>query len=303
MSHDHHHHGEIKGRRLFFTVLLNAVITIAELVGGLISGSISLISDAIHNFSDVLSLIISYAANKLAKREATEKQTFGFKRSEIIAAFINSATLIVLAFFILYEAVMRFIEPVEISADLVIWLALGSIVVNGLSVLFIKSDAHGNMNIKSAYLHLFGDMLTSIAVMIGGILIKYFHIYWIDPVFSIVIAVYLLHMSWDIFKDSLKIIMQFTPSGIDVNKIAHEVEELDGVKNLHHIHVWQINEHEIMFEAHVDLEEDISISSFEKILTTAEEKLRKHKINHVTLQPEFSVDDAKERIINHVHKH
>ncbi len=303
MSHDHHHHGETKGKRLFFTVLLNAGITIAELVGGLISGSISLISDAIHNFSDVLSLIISYVANKLAKREATEKQTFGFKRSEIIAAFINSATLIVLAFFILYEAVMRFIEPVEISADLVIWLALGSIIVNGLSVLFIKSDARGNMNIKSAYLHLFGDMLTSIAVMTGGVLIKYFHIYWIDPVFSIIIAVYLLHMSWDIFKDSLKIIMQFTPSGIDVNKIAHEVEELDGVKNLHHIHVWQINEHEIMFEAHVDLEEDISISSFEKILTTAEEKLRKHKINHVTLQPEFSVDDAKDRIINHGHKH
>jgi len=303
MSHDHHHHGEIKGKRLFYTVLLNAGITIAELAGGIISGSISLISDAIHNFSDVLSLLISYVANKLAKRDATEKQTFGFKRSEILAAFINSATLIVLAFFILYEAVMRFIKPVEISAGLVIWLALGSIVVNGLSVLFIKGDAHDNMNIKSAYLHLFGDMLTSIAVMIGGILIKYFHIYWIDPLFSVIIALYLLHMSWDIFKDSLKIMMQFTPEHIDIHKIAHEIEEISGVKNLHHIHVWQINEKEIMFEAHVDLKEDISISKFEKILHTAEEKLKKHKINHVTLQPEFSVDDIKERIINHGHKH
>ncbi len=303
MSHDHHHHGEIKGKRLFFTVLLNAGITIAELIGGIISGSISLISDAIHNFSDVLSLLISYAANKLARRDATEKYTFGFKRSEILAAFINSATLIVLAFYILYEAVMRFIEPVEVSANLVIWLAFGSIIVNGLSVLFIKGDAHGNMNIKSAYLHLFGDMLTSIAVMIGGILIKYFQIYWIDPVFSIIIAAYLLYMSWDIFKDSLKIMMQFTPSQIDVNVIAREVEDIEGVKNLHHIHVWQINDNEIMFEAHVDLKEDINISDFEKILVTTEQKLKTHKIDHVTLQPEFSVEDSKERIINHGHKH
>ena len=303
MPHGHHHHGEIKGTRLFLTVLLNAGITIAELIGGIISGSISLISDAIHNFSDVLSLLISYAANRLAGRNATEKHTFGFKRSEIIAAFINSATLIVLAFYILYEAVMRFFEPLEISANLVIWLALGSILVNGLSVLFIKDDAHGNMNIKSAYLHLFGDMLTSIAVMIGGILIKYFHIYWIDPLFSIVIAVYLLHMSWDIFKDSLRIMMQFTPGHIDLNAVAGEIEEIGGVKNLHHIHVWQINEHEIMFEAHVDLKEDISISRFEEILAAAEKKLKKYRINHVTLQPEFSVDDDKGMIANHNHRH
>jgi len=304
MSHDHHHHhGEIKGTRLFLTVLLNAGITLAELVGGFISGSISLISDAIHNFSDVLSLLITYAANKLAGRDATEKHTFGFKRSEIVAAFINSATLIVLAFFILFEAVMRFLNPVEIYATLVIWLALGSIVVNGLSVLFIKDDAHGNMNIKSAYLHLFGDMLTSVAVMIGGILIKYFQIYWIDPVLSIVIAVYLLYMSWDIFKDSLKIMMQFTPAHIDLNVIAREAEEIKGVKNVHHIHVWQINEHEIMFEAHVDLNEDINISKFEEILALTENKLRKHKINHVTLQPEFSVDDNKDLVANHRHGH
>ena len=157
MSH-HHHHNQIKGKRLFFTIILNAGITVAELIGGVLSGSISLISDAIHNFSDVLSLIISYVANRLSNREATDKQTFGYKRSEIIAAFFNSATLIVLAFYILYEAVKRLFEPVEISGDLVIWLALGSIVVNGLSVLFIKSDAHNNVNIKSAYLHLFGNV-------------------------------------------------------------------------------------------------------------------------------------------------
>ncbi len=293
MGHEHHHH-EVEGKNLFFTILLNAGISLAELIGGVISGSISLISDAIHNFSDVISLIVSYIANKLSKRDATEKQTFGYKRSEIIAAFLNSATLIILAVFILFEAVERFINPVEISSNLVIWLALGSIVVNGLSVLFIKKDAEGNMNMKSAYLHLFGDMMTSIAVLIGGILMKYFHIFWIDPVFSILIAIYLLYLSWDIFKSSLKIMMQFTPEHIDIKEIAKEVAKIKDVKNLHHIHIWQINEHDIMFEAHIDMENDVKITDFERILKSVEDYLHdKYEIHHVTLQPEFLVDDNK----------
>jgi len=298
MGHEHHHH-EVKGKNLFFTILLNAGISLAELIGGIISGSISLISDAIHNFSDVLSLIISYIANKLAKKEATENRTFGYKRSEILAAFFNSATLIVLAVFILFEAIERFIKPVEISSNLVIWLALGSIVVNGLSVLFIKKDAEGNMNMKSAYLHLFGDMMTSIAVLIGGILMKYFQLYWIDPVFSIVIAIYLIYLSWDIFKSSLKIMMQFTPDNIDVNKIGLDISLIKGVKNIHHIHVWQINEHDIMFEAHVDLEENLKVTSFEHILKTIKKYLHdNYEIHHVTIQPEYSVDDDKQLIKN-----
>ncbi len=298
MGHEHHHH-EVEGKNLFFTILLNASISLAELIGGIISGSISLISDAIHNFSDVLSLIISYLANKLAKKEATEKQTFGYKRSEIIAAFFNSSTLIVLAFFILYEAVERLIKPVEISSNLVILLALGSIAVNGLSVLFIKKDAEGNMNMKSAYLHLLGDMMTSIAVLIGGILMKYFQIYWIDPVFSILIAVYLLYLSRDIFVSSLKIMMQFTPKNIDILSIAKDISNIKGVANIHHIHVWQINEHDIMFEAHTDLEHNVKITEFEQILQSITKYLHnKYGIHHVTLQPEFLSNDNKELIKN-----
>ncbi len=298
MGHEHHHH-EVEGKNLFLTILLNAGISLAELIGGIVSGSISLISDAIHNFSDVLSLVISYIANRLSKREATEKQTFGYKRSEIIAAFLNSTTLIVLAFFILYEAFWRLIKPVNISSNLVIWLAFSSIIVNGLSVLFIKKDAQGNMNMKSAYLHLFGDMMTSIAVMIGGILMKYFHIYWIDPIFSIFIALYLLYLSWDIFSSSLKIIMQFTPKNIDVVEIAEKVSNIAGVKNIHHIHIWQINEHDIMFEAHIDLENNVKITEFETVMNIVQEHLHsKYDIHHVTLQPEFSVDDSKTLIKN-----
>ena len=298
MGHEHHHH-EVKGKNLFITVILNALISLTELIGGIISGSISLISDSIHNFSDVLSLLISYAANKLSKRNATTKQTFGYKRSEIIAAFLNSATLIVLAVFILFEAVQRFITPEKVNSDLVIWLALGSIVINALSVFFIKEDSKENMNIKSAYLHLLGDMMTSIAVLVGGIIMKYMDIYWIDPVFSVLIAVYLIYMSWDIFKSSLKIMMQFTPEDINIESIANEISKLNNVKNIHHIHIWQINEHDIMFEAHIDFKQDIKITEFEIILNKIKKLLHdKHDIHHVTLQPEFSVDDNKQIIHN-----
>ena len=296
MGHEHHHH-EVEGKNLFITIFLNISISLAELVGGIISGSISLISDAIHNFSDVLSLIISYVANRLAKRDATNTQTFGFKRAEIIAAFFNSITLIILALFILYTAIQRFLNPVEVSSSLVIWLALLSIIVNGMSVLFIKEDSHGNMNIKSAYLHLLGDMMTSVAVLIGGIVMKYFHIYWIDPLFSVMIALYLINLSWNIFKSSLKIMMQFSPAHIDVETIAQKVAQISGVKNIHHVHIWQINEHDIMFEAHIDLTEDVTISQFENILTDVKKFLHdKYHIHHVTLQPEFCKGDCKKLI-------
>ena len=295
MGHEHHH--QVEGKGLFFTILLNAGISLAELTGGIISGSISLISDAIHNFSDVISLVVSYIANRLSKRDATRRQTFGYKRSEIMAAFFNSATLIILAGFILFEAVERFLYPVEVASDLVIWLALGSILVNGLSVLFIKKDAGANINIKSAYLHLLGDMMTSIAVFAGGVLMKYFHIYWIDPLFSFLIALYLLYMSWDIFVSSLKIMMQFAPENIDIQHIATHVSAMENVKNMHHIHIWQINEHDIMFEAHIDMEKDVKISDFEEILEAVKAYLHEtYAIHHVTLQPEFSVNDNKEMI-------
>ena len=294
MEHEHHH--QVKGQRLFLTIVLNFGISIAELVGGLISGSIALISDAIHNFSDVLSLIISYIANKLTNKSATEKNTFGYRRSEILAAFFNSSTLLILAFFILYEAVLRFFEPVHITPNLVIYLSMGSIVVNALSVVFIQKDAKDNMNMKSAYLHLFSDMLTSIAVLIGGVLMKYYQIYWIDAVFSAVIAIYLMYMSWGIFKSSIRIMMQFTPENVDINNIVYEVRFIDDIKNIHHIHIWQINEHDIMFEAHIDLEKNIKITDFEQVKLQVEAILKKYNIFHITLQPEFSVDDNKQII-------
>ncbi|MEJ5315683.1 MAG: cation diffusion facilitator family transporter [Tenuifilum sp.] len=295
MSHDHNHH-KVSGKNLGITILLNLFITVAEFLGGILSGSMSLLSDAAHNFSDVLSLIISYTANRLSGQKATLTRTYGLKRSEILAALINSATLLGLAIAILLEGAKRLYEPIPIDSSWVIWLSLLSILVNGLSVLFIRDDSRNSINIRSAYLHLFSDMLTSVAVLIGGLTMKYLQWYRVDSLFSILIAIYLLFTSWRIIKTSLRIFMQFSPENINIEEITKQVESLEGVKNLHHVHIWQIDEHEIMFEAHLDVTNNIRISDFEKILEQVNILLAKQGINHVTIQPEYSVTDNKQLI-------
>lgn len=297
-TEEKHHHHEVSGKNLGITILLNVIITVAEAVGGFISGSMSLLSDAAHNLSDVISLMLSYGANRLAKRKAGEKQTYGFKRSEILAAFINSATLVGLAIFIIVEATQRLFTHPTISVDWVIYLSLLSIVINGLSALFIKKDAEKNMNMKSAYLHLFTDMLTSVAVLIGGLAMKYLQWFWVDSVFSIAIAIYLLYMSWEILKSSIKILMQFTPDDIDLLEVVSHLEKIEGIKNVHHVHLWQINEHEFMFEAHVDMVKDSTISEFEKMLGQIKTELLSFEITHFTIQPEFEMNDNKQ-VIHH----
>lgn len=295
MAQEHHHHGS---KNIGITILLNLGITIAQIIGGIISGSMALLSDAAHNFSDVLSLIISWFAQKLTTRELTSERTYGYKRAEIFAAFINSSTLIIIAAVLANESIDRLLNPTEIKASIVIWLAGLSIVLNGLSVLLIKKDAKKSMNMRSAYLHLFTDMLTSVAVLLGGFALQYFGWLWIDGVLSLCIAIYLIYSSWDIFRDSLKIMMQFTPKSVDIDKIANEVHFIEGIKNMHHIHVWQLNDHEIIFEAHVDLDKNIRISEFELILKSINNILSKHHINHCNIQPEYTIDDNKELINN-----
>ncbi|MFD1616204.1 cation diffusion facilitator family transporter [Gelatiniphilus marinus] len=298
-SHNHSHsHPDLKGRNLFISILLNIAITVAQVIGGLISGSLALLSDALHNFSDVISLIISYVADKLSKRKASFKKTFGYKRAEILAAFINAATLIIVAVLLIIEAVERFQNPQEIESNLVIWLSLVAIFGNGFSVLLLKKDAHANMNMKSAYLHLLTDMMASVAVLIGGLLMKYYQLYWVDSVLTFAIAVYLIWMGFDLLKDSTKVLMLFTPDSTPINKIVEEVNTFESIKNVHHVHIWQLNEDEIHLEAHIDFNKDITLSQFDIILHKIEDFLwDKYGINHVNIQPEFGKDDAKDVIV------
>ena len=298
-SHNHSHaHPDLKGRNLFISILLNIVITAAQVVGGLISGSLALLSDALHNFSDVISLIISYVAEKLSKKKASFQKTFGYKRAEILAAFINAATLIIVAVLLIIEAVERFQNPQEIESNLVIWLSLIAILGNGFSVLLLKKDSEANMNMKSAYLHLLTDMMASVAVLIGGLLMKYYQLFWVDSVLTFAIALYLIWMGFDLLKNSTKVLMLFTPDSTPIHKIVDEINRFESIKNVHHVHIWQLNEEEIHLEAHIDFNEDITLSQFDIILHKIEDLLlHKYDINHVNIQPEFGKDDAKDVIV------
>lgn len=298
-SHSHsHHHQDLKGRNLFISIFLNILITVAQVVGGIVSGSLSLLSDALHNFSDVLSLVVSYFANRLAKKEASTNKTFGYKRAEIIAAFVNAATLIIVAILLIVEAIKRFQHPEEIESNLVIWLSALGIAANGFSVLLLKSDADKNMNMRSAYLHLLTDMLASVAVLIGGLLMKYYEIFWVDSLLTLLIALYLIYVGYDLLKESLRVLMLFTPQEIEVKKIVDAVCKINSVKNMHHIHVWQLNEEEVHLEAHIDFTEDIKLSEFDTILHSIEDILYKDfGINHVNIQPEYRKGDAKDVIV------
>ena len=300
MGHNHSHdHEVLSGKRLLFSILLNIVITLSQVIGGLISGSLALISDAVHNLSDVISLVISYGANRLSNsKKQTKHQTFGYKRAEIIAAFINSASLIVIAIFLAIEAVKRLYEPQVIMSDIVIWLAFIAILGNGLSVLLLKKDASHNMNMRAAYLHLISDLLTSVAVLAGGILMKYYGIFWLDAVLTLVISAYLLYMSWSIFMGSLKILMLFAPEHLNMDDIQQEILTIDGIQNIHHVHIWHLNDKDIHFEAHIEFKEDIRLSEFDRICGEVEKILfEKFHIRHCYLQPEFERDDHKDFII------
>ncbi|MDT0606287.1 cation diffusion facilitator family transporter [Croceitalea rosinachiae] len=304
MAHSHHHHHshghnhDLKGRNLGISIFLNIIITAAQVIGGLVSGSLALLSDALHNFSDVLSLVISYVANWLSKKKASTNKTFGYKRAEIIAAFVNAATLMVVAVFLIIEAVKRFYNPEEIGSDLVIWLSVIAILGNGFSVLLIRKDADINMNMKSAYLHLLTDMMASIAVLIGGVLMKFYEIYWIDPLLTLLIALYLIYMGYDLLKESTKVLMLFTPKSIAVQEIVNVISEIKLIKNVHHVHIWQLNEEEIHLEAHIDFKEDIKLSEFDVILEQIEEHVYyEFGINHVNIQPEYGKCDSKKIIV------
>lgn len=293
MSKEHHYHQPEIGKSLVLPIVLNVGITVAQIIGGLLSGSMALLSDAAHNFSDVLALIFSFIAARLSGRERTLEKTFGYKRAGIFAAFINAATLMIIATVLIQEAIERLLNPKPIEGTIVIYLAALGILFNGVSALLVKKGAASDINMRSAYLHLFTDMLTSIAVLIGGFAIIYLGWFWIDGVLTIAISIYLIYSSWEIFYASLRIFMQFTPTQISIEDIADEITLIQGVKNIHHVHAWKLDDHEMMFEAHLDLEEDFTISHFELILEKVGKTLHRHDIHHYNIQPEWVRDDEK----------
>ena len=298
-NHDgHHHHHNVSGKNLFITIILNLFITVAQVIGGILSGSLALLSDALHNFSDVLALIIAYVANRLSHREGTPSKTFGYKRAEIIAALFNTSILMAIAFILIYESVGKLLHPQAVDSLLVVWLGILSIFLNALSVLLVKDDSHHSMNMKAAYLHLLTDMVTSVVVVIGGLLMYFFHIFWMDPLVSIIIAVYLIAASWRLNKSSISVLMQFAPEGIEIEDITQKILQTQSqIINVHHIHLWQLDDNMIHFEAHLDFQENITLQECDSIIDFLEKMLEKDfGITHTTFQCEYNRCEKKENI-------
>ena len=296
MSHDHSHHTSSK--KLGLTILLNLGITTAQVIGGILSGSIALLTDAAHNFSDVISLVVSYTANRLAKKRATSDKTFGYKRAEIIAAFINSISLILLSLWLIIESIQRLLDPQPVEEKTVILLSLIAIAGNGLSVFLLHKQTENNINLKSAYIHLLSDLMASVIVLVGGIAIYYFDVYWVDPLLGILISIYLIYIGYDLLKESIQILMLYTPVEISLDEVVSTVEKLHPKTRLHHIHIWKLNDTEIHLEAHLDLKENLSLLEFQELQLQIEQLLwQQFKINHVTIQPEYNRSDEKDLIV------
>ena len=292
---EHHHHHDVSGKNLFITILLNVIITISQIVGGMLSGSLALLSDAMHNFSDVLALIIAYIANRLATRPNSQSKTFGYKRAEILATLFNASVLIGIAIFLIIESIHKFYHPEPINSIWVIGLGALSIILNAVSVLLIKDDAHDNMNMKAAYLHLLTDVMTSVAVVGGGVLMYNFGLFWIDPLISMIIAIYLIKASLGLIIDSGSILMQFTPKELDIEMIVKEIETQENIKNVHHIHLWKLDDKGIHLEAHLDFSENLTLLQSNRIITILEKKLHeKFEITHTTFQCEYESKHNKD---------
>ena len=246
-----HNHEISWGKRLVTTMVMNLIIPAVQIYGGIISGSMALISDALHNLSDFTSVLISYSALRIGQREPTLKHTFGYKRLEVFAAVFNVALLFGAGIYIALEGWNRLWSPLPIQGHLVIWIAFIAFLANMLSTLMLRPGAGRNLNIRSAFLHMLTDTLFSLGVIILGTIWIFKPWYWLDPIVSWVIVALILYNGWDILKDAFGILMNATPPGIDIQAIQHEIEAVEGVEEIHHLHVWNISSEGVALVAHV----------------------------------------------------
>ncbi len=273
---------------LIISILINIVITVAEIIGGVLSGSLALLSDAFHNLSDVVSLIISYFAILIGKKPGNRAKTYGYKRAEIIAAFINIGALFVICGYIIYEAIKRLDNPEPINVSIMIPIAIIGLLGNGISVLLLIRPTKSNLNIKSAFLHLLADTISSVAVIAVAIILVFKPWYILDTVLSVLIALYIIKESFSVLTESINVLMQGAPRGIDREKLKKEIFGIKGIniKDIHHIHMWEITPGETVFDAHVVVEKedlknaDSIIMKINKVLTS------EFNICHSTIQLE-----------------
>ena len=301
MGHHSHSHskgeGDIRERNLLISALLNLVITVVEIIGGLISNSLALLSDALHNLGDTSAIVIAYVANLISKRDYSDKKTFGYKRIEILAALFNAVVLVAIIIYLFIEAFHRIKNPEPIKGLIMFVVASVGLLANLISVLLLKKDSAKNINIRAAYLHLLGDTISSVLVIVSAVFIYWFGFYWLDPLVTILLGLYLLKETYEILRQAMDILMQGTPQGIDLTEIKKELESLPEIDNIHHVHAWNLTDREIHFECHIDLKEDIKVSETEYIKERIHRVLHnKFGITHVTTQYEYNCCEDKNMI-------
>jgi cobalt-zinc-cadmium efflux system protein len=290
-SNKHHHHHAVNEKNLLAATFLNLVITIVEIAGGILSGSLALLSDALHNLSDTFATFIAYLATIIGRREANQKKTFGYKRMEILAALTNAVILIVISVFLMKEAWHRWQNPAPINSMIMLVVGMIGLLANLYAVLILRKDASKSINVKAAYIHLIGDSLSSVVVIIGAVMIQIFQIAWIDPIITFIISIYIIRSGFVILKDSVNILMQSAPDHLDLSQIKLRVEQEPEVLNIHHIHAWMLTDQEVHLEAHVELQSDLKLSQIKRIQEKIEKSLhREFKIVHITLQFEFNTN-------------
>lgn len=282
-SHAHHVEGSFK---LLLVIAANIVITAAEYIGGVLSGSLALISDAGHNFSDVLSLILGYAGEKISTGKSGARYTFGLKRFEVLTALINSLTLVVIGILIFNESVVRFLNPQHVDLKVMLPVAFIGLAGNVVSIYILNHGAGSSLNVRAASLHMFFDALSSVAVIAAAVIIWLTSNYWVDIVISCFIGIMIIWSAFGILRESLRIFLQGVPEHINTDEVYEAILSVEGVASLHGLHIWSINSKEVFLSCHIQLDEN-SCSS-DKVIEGINDLLDKRfGINHSAVQAEF----------------
>lgn len=297
MTNQHHHdHGtaHLSDGRLLWSFAINQALTVVQVIAGIFSGSTALLSDAAHNFNDANALMISYIARRVSRKKASAKYTFGYRRAELIGAVINLTLLAVIGLYLLYEGVMRFFEPVEIVGWLMAAAAGLAIVVDTATALLLWAMSKGSLNVRAAFVHNLADALGSVAVLVAAGFIIVLDWYWMDPLLTLVIAGYVLWQVAKLLPAVVQILMEGTPSGIDLEAVASRVESVDGIIRVHHLHVWELDEAHRALEAHVEMEPGQRVPW--RVVKQAIKSLLadEFQITHATLEPEFDEEGRDE---------
>ncbi len=272
-------------RRLAIAIAFNMLLTLAQIIGGVLSGSLSLIADALHNFSDASSLLIAWVARRIGRQPADHFKTFGYKRAEIIAALVNLITLVLVGIYLIYEALWRVFEPQVIEGWMVIIIAGIALMVDVATAVLTYRMSKTSINMRAAFLHNVSDALASVGVVIAGILILLYEWYWSDTLLTLLIAAYVLYQAATMLPTTINILMQSTPENIAVDDVIAAMQKISGVNNIHHVHIWQLDEHRNALEAHVVIND---IQQMEPTKAALKEMLaERFSITHSTLEFEI----------------